>query len=131
MLLSRSSFAVPPEPSSVQRRSRRPLAKSRSPVLLWTERIAVGIEKIPFTENDSDLDGNHRLQSIYKKLVFGLMDTRFERLQSVITFNRNNLRREYRTVVHTFVGDEMNHHAGMANLIALIRIEGSFDRMST
>jgi hypothetical protein len=52
-------------------------------------------------------------------------------LERVIFFNRNDLRRKNGTVIHTFIGDEMNHHTRMFDLAALVRIESALDSVGS
>ena len=55
------------------------------------------------------------------------MNAGFKVFESIVLVNRNNFCCKHGTVVHAFVGDEMNHDACVFYLAALISFVGAFD----
>ena len=59
--------------------------------------------------------------------MFCLMDSGLKCFKRIVFIDRNNFCRQYRTIVHAFIGDEMNHDASVVDLATLIGFEGTLD----
>ena len=63
--------------------------------------------------------------------MLGVVNARFERFQSVVMSNPHSLASEYGTIVHTLIGNPMDHDAGVVNLAASICLIGPLNSMRT
>ena len=59
--------------------------------------------------------------------MFRLMNSCFKCFESIFVVNWNNFRCQHGTVVHAFIGDEMNHDACVIDLTALVGFKCAFD----
>jgi hypothetical protein len=63
--------------------------------------------------------------------MFCLVNTGFEAFERIIRQNRDNFGGQNRAIIHAFVGDEVDHDAGMTDLSAPEGFVGAFDGMSS
>ena len=59
--------------------------------------------------------------------MFCLMDSGLKCFKRIVFIDKNNFCRQYRTIVHAFIGDEMNHDASVVDLAALISFKSAVD----
>ena len=58
------------------------------------------------------------------------MNSCFQSFERIFFVNGDDFRCQHGTIIHAFVGDEMNHDASVFNLAALIGFEGALDGVS-